>query len=507
MDFSKEGRHGTTILLTIAVVAFTIPKSLNIRTNEDIRHEQYLILFLGLCFLLMKHFGIHLLDEAKPQPHLYTRIHGTWYDMATFKHPGGPISLSLVQDRDGTALFKSHHLLSTLDIQKVLKKYEVPKETARELTTLDANDDGGHYVWTGFDNDVFVKDIKQLLHSYFGPMAKQNNCTLYQAAKATPKRWTLICVLALALIGCLPFYQNGHYWTLFIMPILAWLVVANYVHDALHFSLAKDWRTNAALPYLLPILSSPWMWYHQHIIGHHAYTNVGRKDPDLAHAPQLKREHESIKWRKLHENQGNFFRFVFLWSVGSLGMNLLNEFKTHIRLSYNNVVGFRKLSQRRMFFHIIGRTIYLYIMFLWPLLRFPLSKAAMFIVVPNMIFSCLFMSASQINHNLEDCSGSDTNFAKHQVITAQNFGTRSTFWFVFSGGLNYQIEHHLFPFVNHCHLPFLAPGVKELCRKHGVDYKEALDYRKAFACHLAHTKELSKPPSALDRAAAPILDK
>jgi delta11-fatty-acid desaturase len=117
------------------------------------------------------------------------------------------------------------------------------------------------------------------------------------------------------------------------------------------------------------------------------------------------------------------------------------------------------------------------------------------------------MSASQINHNLEDCSGSDTNFAKHQVITAQNFGTRSTFWFVFSGGLNYQIEHHLFPFVNHCHLPFLAPGVKELCRKHGVDYKEALDYRKAFACHLAHTKELSKPPSALDRAAAPILDK
>ena len=33
----------------------------------------------------------------------------------------------------------------------------------------------------------------------------------------------------------------------------------------------------------------------------------------------------------------------------------------------------------------------------------------------------------------------------------------------------------LFPFVNHCHLPFLAPGVKEICRKHGADYNEVSD--------------------------------
>jgi hypothetical protein len=280
MHLLHEGRHGFTVLLTGAVVVLAIPKnlSLDIQTNEFIRREQSLILLLGLCFLLLKHFGIHLLDEVKPQTHLFTRIHGTWYDLATFQHPGGPISLSLIKDRDGTVLFKSHHLLSTLDIHKTLKKYKVPKEIARNLTTLDTEDDGGPYVWTGFDNDDFVKDMKELLHSYFGPMAKLNNCTLYQAAKATPKRWSLICILALALIGCLPFYQSGHCWTLFTVPILAFLVVVNCTHDSLHFALAKDWRTNAALPYLLPILSSPWMWYHQHIIGHHVYTNVGRKE-------------------------------------------------------------------------------------------------------------------------------------------------------------------------------------------------------------------------------------
>lgn len=79
------------------------------------------ILFISSWSLFpLIHFGIHLLDKVnKPQTHLLTRIHGTWYDLATIKHPGGPLSL---RDRDGTALFKSHHSLSTLDIHKMLSE-------------------------------------------------------------------------------------------------------------------------------------------------------------------------------------------------------------------------------------------------------------------------------------------------------------------------------------------------------------------------------------------------
>jgi len=173
MHLIQEGRQrftGAFVVLLLAIIILNKNISFDsIQTNDFIRREMSLIISLGVCFLLLKHFGIHLLDEAKPQTHLFTRIHGTWYDLATFKHPGGPISLSLIKDRDGTALFKSHHLLSTLDIYKMLKKYTVPKEIAHNLNTLDAKDDGGHYVWTGFDNDAFVQDMKELLHSYFGP--------------------------------------------------------------------------------------------------------------------------------------------------------------------------------------------------------------------------------------------------------------------------------------------------------------------------------------------------
>lgn len=441
----------------------------------------------------MKHYGIFLLDEANKPDHLFTKIHGVWYDLAKYNHPGGQLAINLTDGRDSTVLFESHHLISKKNIKKVLEKYKVDEKTASALTTLDPKDDGAHYQWKDYGNNEFVQDLKSMLHSYFAPIAKQNNCTEFAAAKATYGRWSFLAILTTVFIATIPHYIQGYYWTLFATPFLSWVLIANYTHDAMHFSLSSDWRTNAALPYLLPILSSPWMWYHQHVIGHHAYTNVGRKDPDLAHAPQLKREHESIKWRKLHENQGTVRRIFLVWSVATMGMNILNDIKTNLKSSYNNVVGFKKLSQKRFILHLVGRFVYCVIMYFWPLFQFSFQKAIVWIIVPNTIFSCLFMGASQINHLSEDCSKSDENFLKHQVITAQNFGNKSNFWFIVSGGLNYQIEHHLFPFVNHCHLPFLAPKVKEICKKHNVEYKE-LSYSDAFNQHWLHTEQLAKPP-------------
>ena len=182
-------------------------------------------------------------------------------------------------------------------------------------------------------------------------------------------------------------------------------------------------------------------------------------------------------------------------------MSLLSDYKTNIKLSYNNVVGYNKLSRSRLLLHVVGRMVYL-LLLVWPVFVFDQRKAIVWVAVPNIVFSSLFMLNSQINHLTTDCSqASDTNFLKHQVVTAQNFGcdweyrpVHSLFCFVFSGGLNYQIEHHLFPFVNHCHLPYLAPRVKLCCEKHGVTYKEALGYKDALVHHMHHTMEMAKPP-------------
>ena len=449
-------------------------------------------------------FGAYVFDEARsakqnPHKHLYTRIRGKWYDLATFTHPGGPVALNLVKDRDGTALFESHHLIvSSNKMQKLLAKYEVNINVAKNLKTMDPNDDGAHYIWEEFHDDLFVKDLKQLLSEYFGSITKkQSSINVYQATKADTERWCFIGFLFVSVIITSVYFYSGYYWALILWPQLSWILIANYWHDSLHFSLSTDWRVNAILPYFIPLLSSPWIWYHQHVIGHHAYTNIGHKDPDLAHAPQLMREHESIKWKPAHRNQSHWSRIALIWSVSvGIGLNVLSDLRANLKLKYNNVVPYAKLSKPRMMIHIFGRFVYVALIFLWPFLRFHFWKAVVWSVFPIASFGISFMINSQINHLVDECSNaSDTNFLIHQVKTAQNFGRNSLFCYLYSGGLNYQIEHHLFPFVNHCHLPKLAPSVKHICLKHGVPYHEAEGYFDAFKRHILHTQSMGKNPS------------
>lgn len=63
------------------------------------------------------------------------------------------------------------------------------------------------------------------------------------------------------------------------------------------------------------------------------------------------------------------------------------------------------------------------------------------------------------------------SWARTQVETAANFAEASTFWFIFSGGLNLQIEHHLFPGLSHGALRKLTSVIRRTCQDHGVHFK------------------------------------
>ena len=78
--------------------------------------------------------------------------------------------------------------------------------------------------------------------------------------------------------------------------------------------------------------------------------------------------------------------------------------------------------------------------------------------------------------------------------THQDFGTQNWWCGFFSGGLNMQIEHHMFPCINHCHLPALQPKVMELCKRHGVEYHHVDGYRSAMETHIAHTTKMGVRP-------------
>jgi linoleoyl-CoA desaturase len=60
------------------------------------------------------------------------------------------------------------------------------------------------------------------------------------------------------------------------------------------------------------------------------------------------------------------------------------------------------------------------------------------------------------------------------------------YWF--TGGLNFQVEHHLFPKVSHIHYYKISQIVRDLCKKYNVTYNEYPTFLDAFKSHIAHLK-------------------
>ena len=138
-----------------------------------------------------------------------------------------------------------------------------------------------------------------------------------------------LIILGLIFLSTVPAFVSGEvkdinslithffqWWTLIATPITYWIFGVNIFHDASHFALSRNWRVNALGTYVGWWFSSPLEWYHQHVIGHHAYPNIPlrvryicfqfltHKDPDLYHNGKMERHTTTLRWRPMHAHQG-----------------------------------------------------------------------------------------------------------------------------------------------------------------------------------------------------------
>jgi fatty acid desaturase len=177
------------------------------------------------------------------------------------------------------------------------------------------------------------------------------------------------------------------------------------------------------------------------------------------------------------------------------GLHIAADFKLLLQHEYNRAVTANPTLyfKRNIAAHLFGRAVYIFTTFIWPWLVFETwTKCVLFSTVPIVVFSLAFMINSQINHLTPDTAhAQESNYYRHQIVTAQDFGEGSVFHrgfcFFMSGGLNYQIEHHLFPTVCHCHLSALKPIVRRLCAKHSVPYHQRAGYWEALEEHFVHS--------------------
>jgi len=87
-------------------------------------------------------------------------------------------------------------------------------------------------------------------------------------------------------------------------------------------------------------------------------------------------------------------------------------------------------------------------------------------------------------------------WAEHQVQTTVDFAPRNRFLTWYVGGLNFQIEHHLFPQICHVHFPALAPLVQQTCREFGLRYAINSTFRAGVTSHFRWLRRMGRADAA-----------
>ena len=363
-----------------------------------------------------------------------TKIHTKSYDFTNFKHPGGNKALELIENKDGTCLFELYHPFSKRNyLNTVLRKYEIVYDNSIE-TQKEFDFD--------LTNDSFTNEIRDAVTCYFKSLAKKNNCSLVEATKMNTFR-----IMEKFIILGLLYRSLNHF---FFFDIFHFLFIVNNWHDAGHFALIQNKFWEEIFMSICASLYPPYSWYNGHTHNHHSYTNILFKDQDIHDKVYLQKERIPVPF--------NFLLKVFYSN---------NE---------NDIFDLPKNVNVQTLLHICTKSV-----LLWHF-----SYKMIFIFIIQII---MFGFVTQINHIHVSNFTRNRHFFKHQIETSSNVKSQSYLMRLFSGGLNMQIEHHLFPSVNSCHLSKLAEIIKPICLKYGVRYNE---YDSFYECVKSTLNDVSK---------------
>ncbi len=119
----------------------------------------------------------------------------------------------------------------------------------------------------------------------------------------------------------------------------------------------------------------------------------------------------------------------------------------------------------------------------------------------GFVLSIVFQLAHTVEHTHFPVPNAETNkiddeWAIHQLKTTANFATKNRLACWFMGGLNFQVEHHLFPKISHIHYPRINKIITATCKEFNVQYIEYKKVKDAVISHVSYLKQLSSPALA-----------
>jgi len=290
----------------------------------------------------------------------------------------------------------------------------------------------------------------------------------------------------LILVTMLLYYIAMIHGTIIACPILGILLAIDGLaiqHDANHGAFSKHKYLNIAACFVNDLIGgSSLVWRHQHVVAHHAYPNNEKLDGDTYSNYPLLRLNPNLPI--LWYSRFQCYYAPLLYSF--LGMAyFFGDFQSIAQGKYLHV-DFQPVQTKELAIFYIGKLIHFTLFMLLPVhLHGPgglLLYLSMQLVGGNFLASVFAVSHNL--PNLEYNMDENTDWAEIQIKTAANWGVDSIFWWLVSGGLNYQIEHHLFPGVCHEYYPAISKIVSQVCKERKLPYNAYPTFSAIYADHL-----------------------
>ncbi|PRY14270.1 linoleoyl-CoA desaturase [Pontibacter ummariensis] len=341
------------------------------------------------------------------------------------------------------------------------------------------------------DKSLFFPTLRKRVDTYF----QENNLSKTGNASILTKS------IILLLLYLVPFALLLAFAPGLSVSLLLWLamgvgvagVAMSVMHDANHGAFSKSKVINYLMAHSVNLLGgSAFNWRLQHNILHHTYTNVVEMDEDIDDMVFM-RFSPHTKVRFYHKLQW-VYAFLF-YGLLTLYWVVLKDFVQFFRFIRNGVNANSKAQNSIAFTKIVVfKVLYFFAMLVAPTLLFGIPFWEVLVgfllmhFVAGIILSTVFQLAHTVegtSHPLPNASGAiENDWAIHQLNTTANFSRKSKLLSWYVGGLNFQIEHHLFPRICHVHYPALAGIVKETAAEYGIPYIESRTLMQAVRSHV-----------------------
>lgn len=349
-------------------------------------------------------------------------------------------------------------------------------------------------------SDHFHRELRNRVETYFECAGRRKrDCPQMYLKTAIILGW---CAASYMLL----MFSAGTWWSALLLAISLGLAMAaigfNIQHDAGHQAYSNRRWINKLMAMTLDLMGgSSYIWARKHNSIHHSYTNVAGHDDDIdiGLLGRLSPEQKRLGFHRLQH--------YYLWALYGCLTIKWQMYDDFYQLFSGRIGGHRFARPKNwdLLTFIGGKALFFSLVFLIPMLLHPVWAVLVLYVAASFVQGLALSIVFQLAHCVEEATfpvpSQDTGriesaWAVHQVETTVDFARRSRLLSWFIGGLNFQIEHHLFPQICHVHYAALAKLVEETCKEFRVRYMAYETFPSALASHFRWLRRMGMPVTA-----------